>query len=212
MSRKLWLSIGTAAAALGLASAALAAKGTIDAATMKITIYKFAVSKTADCKDPIVVFDNPQGVTEDLLASPTYGSGPVDPGTYPCVMIELSKMINTSPKTTGGSCTQDAAFEDVICGDGQTSQLIDGTAVSCAGGATAAQHVTLYVTTASAGQGGDRALMPPLSATDTTSGLKLTAALVVTGNLPVTLSVDPKQFLDGSNPVCSTSSPSFSVQ
>ena len=100
-------------------------------------------------------------------------------------------------------------FPDVICNEGQASQLVDGTPVACSGGATNDQHVTLFITTASAGQGGDRALLPPASATDDTSGLVLTSALVVGGDMPVTLTVDPRQFLDGTNATCATSAPSF---
>ena len=202
---------GIVAMVLSLAGVTLAGKGTIDAGSMKVTIYKFAVSATKDCTNPVVVFSSTAGVENDLLANPTYGSGPVDPGTYECVMIEMSKIIKTSAATTSGTCTQGVEFSDVICGTGQNAQLIDGTSVQCTGDVGNPQHVTLYITTASAGQGGNRALLPPSSATDTTSGLKLTAPLVVTANMPVTLNVDPKQFLEGSGPVCSTSAPSFGV-
>jgi hypothetical protein len=197
--------------ALMLPAISMAGKGTIDATMMKVTIYSFAVSTNADCSDPIVVFSSADGVESDLLANPTYGSGPVDEGTYPCVMIEVSKIIHTSAKTSEGSCVAEQPFADVICQDGQASQQIDGTAVTCSGGADHAQHVTLFINTLSAGMGGDRALMPPSGPSDSTSGLKLTAPLVVKGDMPVTLTVDPKQFLSGMGPSCSTSAPNFGV-
>jgi hypothetical protein len=203
---------GLIAAALAVAGSTQAAKGTIDAASMTITIYKFAVAAGPDCSNPTVVFSSDAGVANDLLSNPTYGSGRVDPGTYECVLIEMSKIIETSASATSGSCVAGQMFSDVICRDGQPAQLIDGTPVTCDADATNPQHVTLFITTASAGMGGDRALLPPINAMDTTSGLALTAPLVVTADTPVTLTVDPRQFLDGSNSICSTSAPSFGVR
>jgi hypothetical protein len=210
--KKRILSGGIVLAALGIAASTQAAKGTIDAATMTITIYKFAVAPGPDCLNPTVVFSDDAGVASDLLASPTYGAGQVDPGTYECVLIEMSKVIQTSASMSSGSCVAASVFSDVICRDGQAAQLIDGTPVVCNGDAADPQHVTLFITTASAGMGGDRALLPPASATDTTSGLALTSPLVVTGDAAVTLTVDPRQFLDGTSSVCTTSAPSFGVR
>lgn len=198
---------------LSLSAQSFAGKGTIDAASMKLTVHKFGVSTSADCKNPKIVFESASGVEEDLLSNPTFGSGPVDPGTYNCVLIEVSKIIKTSAKTSAGACTAGTEFSDVICGDGQKSVLADGTPVTCSGSATNPQHVTLFINTAAAGASGERALLPPTDASDTTSGLKLTSPLVVSTDTPVTLVVDPTAFLDGSSgSVCSTSAPSFSVR
>jgi hypothetical protein len=205
------LPAGFVVAALLVSASTEAGKGTIDAASIKITIHKFAVATGKDCSHPTVVFSSDAGIENDLLAGPTYGSGPVDPGTYECVIIELSKIIKTTAQTTSGSCTAGLEFSDVICRDGQASQLVDGTPVTCSGEDANPQHVTVYITTASAGLGGDRALLPPTSDSDSTSGIPLTAPLVVRGDLPVTLTVDPRQFLDGTGSVCGTSAPSFGV-
>ena len=204
--------VGLIALTLGIASPSEAGKGSIDAASITVRIHGFAVSKNKDCSSPVVVFSSSIGVENDLLSSPTYGSGPVDPGSYECVIIELSKVIKTSAASSSGSCTQGQVFSDVICRDGQGSQLLDGTSVTCSGGDANPQHVAVYVTTVSAGQGGERALLPPSSANDVTSGLKLSGPLVVGGDTPVTLSVDPKKFLDGSGSSCGTSAPGFSVE
>ncbi|MBV9946391.1 MAG: hypothetical protein JOZ69_06060, partial [Myxococcales bacterium] len=155
-----------AVGAVALSSTTQAGKGVIDAASIKVTVYKFAVAHGADCASPALVFASDAGVESDLLSNPTFGSGHVDPGTYECILIELSKIIHTSAATTSGTCTAGLEFPDVICHDGQGSALIDGTAVTCAGGQDNPQHVTLFVTTASAGLGGDRALLPPTSSTD----------------------------------------------
>jgi hypothetical protein len=212
MNRRILLGAGLAAMTLAVPAPTLAGKGTIDAASIKIQVYKFAVAKGNDCKNPTVVFTSAAAVENDLLSNPTYGAGPIDPGTYGCIVIELSKVIKTSAKTSSGSCVQGQEFSDVICRDGQTSQLVDGTPVTCAGGATNAQHVTVFITTASAGLSGDRSLLPPIDASDTTSGVKLTGPLVVSGDMPVTLTVDPRQFLDGTSTACGTSAPSFGAR
>jgi hypothetical protein len=211
MTRRILLGAGLAALVFALPAPSQAGKGTIDAASMTIRVHKFGVATSGDCKNPIIVFTSDAGVENDLISNPTYGAGPIDPGTYNCVVIELSKVIKTSGASTAGSCVQGREFADVICHDGQTSQLVDGTPVTCSGGAANAQHVTLFATTASAGTSGDRALLPPTDASDTTSGLKLTGPLVVVGNMPVTLTVDPKQFLDGTGTTCGTSAPTFGV-
>jgi hypothetical protein len=211
MTKRTVLAGGLAAVVLAMSASTQAGKGTIEAASITITVYELAMATGKDCKSPVVVFKSDTGVENDLVSNPTFGAGPIDPGTYECVVIELSKVIKTSGKSTSGSCVQGLTFSDVICHDGQTSRLVDGTPVTCSGGAANAQHVTLFATTASAGQGGDRALLPPIDASDTTSGLKLTAPLVVGGNMPVTLTVDPKQFLDGMGPTCGTSAPTFGI-
>ena len=140
----------------------------------KVKVFKFAVSTSKACTDPITIFSSVAGVEQDLLTSPTFGSGQVAAGTYPCVLIEVSKIIHTQGTTL---CTTE--FPDVICNDNQLSQLIDGTSVTCTGGYDNDQHVTLYINTLNTGNRGDRALLPPSSETDTASGLKLTSPFVV---------------------------------
>lgn len=187
--------------------------GTINANELKIKVYKFAVSATADCSNPIVVFEDATGAEKDLATSPSFGSGEVDDGTYPCVMIETSKIIKTSAAATSGDCTKDEEFSDVICNDTQKSQLIDGTSVTCSGGDTNDQHVTLFITTLSSGAGdGERALLPPETTTDTNSSIVLTDPFVVNGDVTGTLSVSLVNFLGSASGVCFTSPPPFSFE
>lgn len=187
--------------------------GTINASELKIKVYKFAVSESADCTNPILIFEDSTGIEKDLAASPSFGSGEIDDGTYPCVMIEASKIIKTSAAVTSGDCTKDLEFSDVICNDTQKSQLIDGTSVSCSGGNTNDQHVTLFITTLSSGNGdGVRALLPPETATDTNSSIVLTNPFVVNGDVAGTLSVSLVHFLGSGSGVCFTSPPPFSFE
>ena len=198
---------------LSILSTTAFATGNIDASEMKFKIYKFAVSGSAACTNPISIFTSATGSEQDMLSGPTFGSGHLASGTYPCVMIELSKIIKTAAAATSGSCTSGLEFSDVICQDGvQSSQLIDGTSVSCSGGTGNDQHVTLFITTISAGSSGNRSLLPPTSATDTTSGLRLTSPFVVSASVSGTFAVNFHNFLSSGGGLCNTSAPTFSFQ
>ncbi len=186
--------------------------GTIDATSLKLKVYAFAVSESLDCSNPITIFSNTSGEEKDIATNPSFGSGRVDAATYPCVMIEMSKIIKTSASSTSGFCTSGVEFSDVICNDGQESQLIDGTSVTCSGGSSNDQKVVAFINTNSAGTGGDRALLPPLTTSDTTSGIVLTAPFVVEGDITGTLSVSLHNFLGSDAGVCFTSPPPFTFE
>ena len=81
-----------------------AVDGTGDPDSLSIKLYRFAVSTNTDCSNPTVVIDksdDPQYVS--MLDRPTFGSGVIDDGTYPCVMIEMSDWIKFSPDGNVGS-------------------------------------------------------------------------------------------------------------
>ena len=69
---------------------------TLDATSIKIKFYKLAVSTSADCSSPTTVFESTVGVQSDMLTSPTFGKGKIPSGTYRCMMIEISKLMNTA--------------------------------------------------------------------------------------------------------------------
>jgi hypothetical protein len=186
--------------------------GTIDASSLKLKVYKFAVSESEKCTHPITIFTSADGEEKDIATGPTFGAGTVDSATYPCVMIEMSKTIKTTPSTSSGSCVAGHEFSDVICNDGQESQLIDGTAVTCSGGDAHNQHVVAYITTLRLGAGGDRALLPPTSSADAGSGIILTAPFVVDGDVTGTLSVSLHNFLGSASGECFTSPPPFTFE
>lgn len=199
--------IATVFSAFSIAQAA----GTIDAAVMKFKVYKMAVSTSATCSSPITIFTNADGIEQDMVAGANFGAGRVDPGTYPCVMIEMSKIIKTRPATTSGFCNSTVEFSDVICNDTpQLSETIAGANVSCSGGITNDQHVTLFITTLSAGNSGNRSLLPPSNGSDTTSGLALTGPFVVTTSKAGALTVNYHNFLSSGGGVCGTNAPGFS--
>lgn len=188
------------------------ASGTIDASSLKFKVYKFAVSLSEECTSPITIFTSASGEEKNIASNPTFGTGTLSNDTYPCVMIEVSKKIKTKSATTTGFCTAGEEFSDVICNDGQESQTIGGSSVTCSGGAGNDQKVTIFMTTLSSGAGGTRALLPPTSSTDTASAIELTAPFVVEGDLTGTLKVDLRNFLDSGAGVCFTSPPPFTFE
>lgn len=150
------------------------------ASSIKIRVYKLAVSTSAECTAPITVFENAAGVEADLVSKPTFGKGKIPSGTYNCMMIELSKVINVTGQNV---CT--TPTDKLICPDGTTSQTIGSSTaenVTCTGGTTNNQRVTLYFTTQATRNEAytyeARVLLPPLNSTDTNSGINLPSALV----------------------------------
>lgn len=176
---------------------------TLDATSIKLRLYKVAVSTNADCTSPTTVFESATGIQSDMLTSPTFGKGKIPSGTYRCMMIEASKLMNT---TAGGTCT--TPKNNLICSDTQQSKLIDGSAVTCSGGTASDQRIVLYFTTLSAGNTGTRALLPPTSGSDTTSGMVLSNPIVFPTSKKAVLRI-VKQMI--SSATCDSITPTISI-
>lgn len=74
-------------------------------ASMSITMYRLALSTSTDCTGAVEVQDyGAGGQVKDFTQSPTLFQAQVDPGTYPCVAINLSDVIGFSPDTTALGC------------------------------------------------------------------------------------------------------------
>ncbi|MFZ5630063.1 MAG: hypothetical protein ACOY5B_13100 [Spirochaetota bacterium] len=167
------------------------------ASSIKIRVYKLALSTSAECTSPVTVFESAAGVEADLVSKPTFGKGKIPSGTYNCMMIELSKVINVTGRDV---CT--TATDKLICPDSTTSQTIGSSTagnVSCSGGTGNNQHVTLYFTTQAtrteANTYESRVLLPPQNGTDGNSGIKLPGALVYPNTRRGVLSIK-KSILD----------------
>lgn len=176
---------------------------TLDATSIKFKIYKFAISTNADCTSPTTIFESASGIQSDMLTSPTFGKGKIPSGTYRCLMIEASKLINTA---ASGTCT--TPKNNLICSDTQQSKLVDGSAVTCSGGTSNDQRVVLYFTTLSAGNTGTRALLPPTNSSDTTSGMVLSNPVVFPTNKKAVLRI-VKQMI--SSATCDSTGTTISI-
>ncbi|WP_157210348.1 hypothetical protein [Turneriella parva] len=166
-------------------------------------MYKIALSTSAECTNPVTLIESAAGVQSDLLSTPTLAKGKIASGTYHCIMVELSKIVNTA---STGACT--TAQNNLICADGQDSKLINGTAVSCSGGTGNDQRVVLYYNTLSASTSGTRVLLPPTSAVDTTSGVTLGTPVVFPTNKRAAVRINKQVIQDGT---CTISNPTFSI-
>ena len=169
--------------AIALAATALAADSGIDPSAESGTFYEFWVSTSVQCTNPVQVFKNAAPTAQDVLTSPTLGSGPIDDGTYPCVILVLSDTFNATPKSgsDSGHCVAGTPFSYQICSSGQTSLLPDGTTVSCTDGE---DKIAVYFSTASvAGANGPMdPFHPPSTASAAVEGVPLSSALVVSGD------------------------------
>jgi hypothetical protein len=66
----------------------------------ELDVYKFGVSQNEDCSDMKVIIDHgsvPRRV--DLVNNPSFGSGYIEPGTYRCVALEISRTMHVTPDT-----------------------------------------------------------------------------------------------------------------
>ncbi len=174
-----------------------------DATSIKYKIYKIALSASAECTNPVTLLESPTGVQSDLLATPTFAKGKISAGTYRCVLIELSKNINT---TSSAPCT--VPRDNLICADNQESKLIGGTPVTCSGGTGNDQRVVLYYTTLSAQTSGTRVFLPPTGAADTTSGVTLTTPIVFPTNKRAAVRINKRIIHSGT---CGLDTVNFSI-
>ena len=177
-------------------------------------VYKFAVSTNADCSSPVTVFESSSGVEADFLSQPTLGSGDLSPGTYPCVMFEMSDVLKFKTMAADGPCAADTEYELEVCRSesGSTGQLIDGSSFTCTDGE---QRIGLFVSTNSTSTGGgegSNAFAPPTSAGDSTHGIKLNSALTISTTGTATFVIDGSgQVNNGGDTVnCDMQPPSFS--
>lgn len=205
----------------GSGGAGLASRvfGASDPSSLTLKIYKFAVSRSEYCTNPVTVFENDSGVEVDFLDLPEIGSGAVANGAYPCVMFEFSDNITFVAASNDGDCTAGESNTIDVCRDNgsgtETVRLIDGTEFLCD---NTNQRVAMYISTGSTstgggGEGGGSAFEPP-SASDTQKGLPLDGEFEVSGESVATFVVDASDKIedpdDDQPSSCDMAPPSFS--
>lgn len=181
--------IAVVCAALSFSSAEAADTG-LSASSFKVRLYKFAVSTSPLCTNLRTIIDNGSSPVEtELENGGTFGSGSIDKGTYPCVVLEISDQLKYVPSTnsTSTNCVTTTAVTRGICHTGDSSLKIDGTTTTCGSGTD--DRVALYISTGSSGTNGD-SFVPPASIGDTTRGMELSSALVVNGAASGTMVFD----------------------
>jgi hypothetical protein len=176
--------------------------------SLRLKVYKLAVSESVNCSDPITVVDNgntPSFV--DFKGTPNLGSGNLVDGTYPCIIIEMADRIQVTPEEGGVVCTTATITQD-LCGDPDdpgsevvgASTLINGTSVNCRGDRE--DKVAMYLSTSSTCT--NFCVDPfksPASTTD--NGILLGSALVVSGSTAGIFKVDAdNKICDGDTTDC----------
>ena len=199
-----------------LMSKTFAANDNISPSYLNIKFYKLAVSTSPYCTNLQTIIEDSDGETFDFLSNPTLGSGTVANGTYPCVVIEMSDIINFAPDQNSDSsnCAVGVNESEEICQRPEDSfQLIDGTNGSCVQGQE--QRIALYLSTASTTTGGDAtesAFLPP-TPSNSLRGLNLGGALVVGSGISAKFIVNAIEKIEDRDNECKFSEPPlFSFQ
>lgn len=193
---------------------AKAATSGLNPESLKLKIYKVAISTDALCTNMVTIFTNDSPSYTDFLASPTLGSGSVAAGTYNCIAIEFSSIIKPTPAETStgtGSCVQGTEFELNVA-NGTNYQLIDGTTGTGGAGDT---RVAMWLSTASTqttGIGGHSAFLPPTSVGSATEGFLLSSPLVVSGTSSGTFVVNGAGKIEENGASCEFLPPLFSFR
>jgi hypothetical protein len=171
--------------------------------SLKLAVYKFAVSADALCTNPITVVDNGSSpVDVEFVGGVNLGSGSIANGTYPCVIVEFSSNIKFTPSTNSTAANCSMATEEImdVCRNPDTSLLIDGSTTNCTAGA---DRVAMYISTASASTTAADAFNPPTSIGDAAHGFNLPTALAVSGSVSGKFVVNPSgKVCDGDDPGC----------
>lgn len=169
---------------------AQAADTGLGASSLKLKVYKFAVSSSPLCTNLQTVVDNGSSPVEvEFVGGVNLGSGPIVNGTYPCVVIEFEDVIKFKPdaNSTSGNCATATESSLDVCRS-STSALISGATTTCTVGA---DRVAMYLSTASASISSSDAFNAPTSIGDAAHGFTLSAALAVSGTASGKLIVNP---------------------
>ncbi len=198
------------------ASSGLAAKifGASAPSSLKLKIYKFAVSANADCSSPITIYETSSPSYVEFGSSTTIGTGSLDDGDYPCIMFEISDQVKFTPsENAGDQCVAGEEETLEVCRDNgsgaPTYKLIDGTTGTCTSNE---DQVGMYISTNSTSTtGGDNtnAFEPPTAANDAAHGLKLNGEFTVSGAATAVFVVQPSGDVATDGDRCDMQPPQF---
>jgi hypothetical protein len=203
----------SAVVALSISGSVLSAP--LNASSLRLKVYKMAVSTSPACTELTTVIDNGNSPSYiDFKANPNLGSGNLADGIYPCVVIEFSDNIKVTPATTGVRCNSTVETTQDVCRDYDgsgpstppTSTLIDGSITTCDENDN---RVAMYLTTAAANASETDAFNPPgcdTLACDSDTGITLLSSLSVSGTAVGKFTVDTDGKVcdgnDGGSGVC----------
>ena len=205
--------------ALTLSSAAFASPTTNggNPSSLKLKVYSVYASLSAQCTNPIQVFNNTAGTFVDILSGPTLGGGDLANGTYNCVIIKMSSLIKHTPVTDiAGGCTAGTEYTGGVCntrnGTSDLATDLSNAPITCAGDGSNAGSVDntvyMYLTTDTGASDGDHAFQHPLSPGDG-NGIKLAAPLVVNSTTKAKFVVNASGRVSAGGGECGIDAPLF---
>jgi hypothetical protein len=197
-----------------------------DPSSVTIKVYGIALSANADCSSATVVGYNAAGTDYDFKAAPALFSGAIASGTYKCVVLYMSPIINFKPLASTGSCTAGTSYHINVCNSDQnnctyttaspnaSNVLVYGANAAATGLSTAtttSDKILLFLSTGSTGTG-NNAFQQPLAATPS-YGIKLSGAFTVSDSGSAgTFVVNFNNQVDGSQASCGLNAPTFSFR
>ncbi|MFN0118449.1 MAG: hypothetical protein ACKVQC_09195 [Elusimicrobiota bacterium] len=129
MKNKLSLFMGLI---LGLTSTQSFAANSGDASEVNMKIYKMWVSPNSNCSGMSLVYTDDNPTPQNMMASPTLGTGTVAPGTYNCIAFKMSEIITAKPSYNSdhGHCTTGSNLTVDVFRNPSTSACPDGTSIT----------------------------------------------------------------------------------
>ncbi len=174
-----------------------------DPSAVGLKIYGAWVSAHADCSEPVAIFSDAAATYRNMVEHPSFGSGAIPNGTYPCVIFKVSDAIKTTSafNSTSGHCISGHEYIQDIFRNSEASSCPDGSSVSGVDNAVGAeQHPCVYFAVGGGGEGafgpGARAI-PIASAwtinadSDATFVMDFTNKMIDSGSLGNDCGVDP---------------------
>jgi len=139
---------GSAAASLHMDGDSGAVFG--PAGSLTIKVYALYISTSADCSSPQLVQDlGTAGLNKDFMTNPVLFEGTPAVGTYQCVMMKMSDVLNMKPGSTFGGCVAGTNYSGDIYRAGETD-WVDQNLTPIVGTGTDSlpsdDHVTIFMT------------------------------------------------------------------
>lgn len=92
-----------------------------DPSSIRVGVYTLWISQNADCSAPQLVQDHgPSAVQGDLMANPVLFSGSPANGTYACILIKMSDVVQFRSASTFGTCQTDVDYRQDIYRHGES--------------------------------------------------------------------------------------------
>lgn len=118
-----------------------------DPASMAIGMYALYISPNADCSQPVLVGDNgATPVEKDFALTPVLFTATPTAGTYQCLVLRMSDVIQFTSDVTSGHCAIDTPYRQDIYREGENDwRDIDGTIIPSTGTDAAPLDDKVYI-------------------------------------------------------------------